>query len=132
MIPIDLETLATSAGYRVALDPTSEIDTARSERAWYIRIPGARGFVSVHSSTHLAVHCNHRRLFDQLLAVPTTRIAQRGDDEIRVIFAPGYLAEICEIIKARRRRMNTVGLAIGEDRNPPLIRTPDIIHGNWI
>jgi hypothetical protein len=107
MIPIDLETLATSAGYRVALDPSSEIDTARSERPWLIRIPARYGFISVHGTELLACYCSARRLFTSLMAIPSVRVLQRGDDEIRVIFEPGHLGDVCEIIRARKRRVAT-------------------------
>jgi hypothetical protein len=107
MQPIDLRHLADERGYRVTLDPSSKIDRSYSERPWLVRIPGKHGFVSPHSETHLDVWCDARRLFDTLLRIPGTRIAQKGDAEIRVIFGPNRLDEVCEVIRARKKRTLT-------------------------
>jgi hypothetical protein len=102
--PIDLRELATTAGYRTSLDPTAEIDTTQAERAWQTRVPAKYGFITPWSATDLAGYCNASRLFSQLLAVPTARPVQRGDSELRIVFAPEHLEIVASILKAQRRR----------------------------
>jgi hypothetical protein len=103
-IPLDLQALASSAGYRTTLDPTAEIESDRSERCWLVRIPCRYGFISPWSATDLAVHCKARRLFSGLLEIPTARVVQRGDKELRVVFDPQHLDAVAKLLKAQRKR----------------------------
>jgi hypothetical protein len=103
MTPIDLAALAAGK-YRISVDPSAEIDRDHESRAWFLRIPGSRGFISPHGPGHLAVYTDCRRLFDRLKAIPTARVAQEGDQELRVVIAPNFLDQAAELIKARRKR----------------------------
>jgi hypothetical protein len=103
---LDLKTLAGDR-YRITLDPSAEGEP-RSERCWYYRIPGQStggrtSFISVHGPGMLAAWSNRRQIVRRLESLPGVCIHQRGDDEIRILFAVDRLEEVATIIRARRR-----------------------------
>lgn len=101
--PIDLRSLATSAGFRITLDPTADIEPDRSERRWLVRIPCKYGHVAIHSSTELAAYCDASRLITPLLKIPGVRVVQRGDGECRVVFSPDVLERVATLLRASKR-----------------------------
>jgi hypothetical protein len=90
--------------FRVALDPSAERDDTRAERPWYQRAPGRYGFIGVHGPDTLMAYCHAPRLFPKLVAIPDSRVRQRGDHEIAVAFAPEHLERVADILHACRRR----------------------------
>lgn len=99
--PIDLKALAGDR-YRLALDPSADAEP-RSERAWFVRIPCKRGFISPHGPGLLAGY-GSGRVVARLLAIPGARVHQRGDQEVRVLFGPESLDAVADVLGARRRR----------------------------
>ncbi len=100
---IDLKRLASDR-YRTELDESASMEPSRVERLWLARIPGRYGFVSVHSATELAAFTDRRLMVGRLIAVEGVRVHQRGDSEVRVVFAPDRLDAIAELLQARRKR----------------------------
>ena len=56
----------------------------------------------------LAVYTDRPRLFPRLWAIPGARRWQTGDREIRAVFPPGALPAVAEVIRARRRRAQSL------------------------
>ena len=100
---IDLKSLASDR-YRITLDESSKDDTSHENRPWYYRIPCKYGFISVYGADMLAAYARGRIMPGKLAAMDGTRIHQRGDDEIRVLFSPDRLDAIADLLGARRRR----------------------------
>jgi hypothetical protein len=104
--PVDLKTLAGDR-YRIVLDPSAGDDPSHAGRPWFYRVACKYGFIGVHGGSTLAVHCDRRRLFAALLAIPGGRVWQRGDREITVLVDAEHLDAAAGILKARRRRRLT-------------------------
>ncbi len=63
------------------------------------------GEVRVHQSAQRDRACRvlfGARLFTSLMAIPSARVLQRGDSELRVAFAPGNLELVATLLRARR------------------------------
>jgi hypothetical protein len=107
MLPLDLKVIAADR-YRLDLDESASLpstDPTAETKAWCRRIPCRYGFIGVHSDRELLAYCNARRLFKALLAIPTTRERQRGDNELTVSFDPGRLDKAANLLRARTRRV---------------------------
>jgi hypothetical protein len=101
---LDLKALAEAHGFRVSLDESAEIDTGHAEKVWLWRIPAHHGFISVHGPDTLAAWSGNPRVVPRLIALPFVRIKQWGDRECRVLFDPGHLSEVAELLGAKKRR----------------------------
>ncbi len=73
-------------------------------------IPGRLGQIEYHDRQDLAVFTDRPRLHPKLFAIPGVRRHQTGEGEIRCLFPPERLAQVAEVIRARRRRTPTPGL----------------------
>ena len=67
-------------------------------------IPGRYGQIEWTGGPALAVFSDRPRLFQKLWALPGVTRHQTGDDEMRAVFPPAALAQVAQIIKARRKR----------------------------
>jgi hypothetical protein len=108
---LDLKAFAGDR-YRITLDPSAEDDTDHESKLWCYRIPGRTlgehsSFVSVHAADTLAAWSDRPSIVRKLASLDGCRVHQRGDHEIRVLFPPGRLDEVCAIIEAKRRRRMT-------------------------
>ena len=74
-------------------------------------IPGRYGRIEWTGGPELAVYSDRPRLFARLWAIPGVRQHQTGDDEMRALLPPEALAQVAQVIKARRRRSLTPGRA---------------------
>jgi hypothetical protein len=68
------------------------------------RIPCKYGFISIHGLDTLAGFANTSIMAGKLVAVPGVKVHQRGDREVRVLFAPNMLDAIARLLRARRKR----------------------------
>ena len=104
---IDLSAIATDHGYKLTLDESAKIDPARSSRPWYWRIPCRYGFISVHGQDMLAAWSKSPKMIPRLISVPGVKVHQRGKGEVRVVFPVDRLADVAELLQARKRRRAT-------------------------
>jgi hypothetical protein len=100
--PLDLKAIAADR-YRITLDESAKVDTSRDSKVWCTQIPAKHGHVGTYSERELSAFCSGRRLFARLLAIPTVRVVQEGDSEIRVAFSPQHLDQVATLLRARRR-----------------------------
>jgi hypothetical protein len=89
--------------YRVALDESADVDTARADRPWFYRIACRRGHVYLHGPETLGAYTDRKRIAKRLVALPGVRVHQRGDTEATVVFAPEALGPVLELLQVRRR-----------------------------
>lgn len=100
--PLDLKAIAADR-YRLTLDESATVDTSRDSKLWCAQIPCKYGHVGSYSERELSAYCSGRRLFARILAIPSVRVLQQGDLEIRVAFDPQHLDQVAALLRARRR-----------------------------
>jgi hypothetical protein len=106
---LDLKSLAAGR-WRLTLDESAAIPgQTEADRAWLWQVPAKYGHVYIHGRERLGVYCRSVRLLPRLLAVPGLALHQRGDREFSATFPPDALAEVADIIQARRRRQVSEG-----------------------
>jgi hypothetical protein len=89
--------------YKITLDESVLMDKVRENRVFYYRIPCKYGFINVHNDTQLAAYTNSGRIAIKLMTLENI-IKQRGDKEVRVLFTIDRLREVCNLLKARKKR----------------------------
>jgi hypothetical protein len=67
-------------------------------------IPGKLGSIEWYDGVALAVYSDRPRMFGRILGIPGVRPWQRGDQELRALFAIDFLPAVAAVIQARRRR----------------------------
>jgi hypothetical protein len=67
-------------------------------------IPGRAGHIEVHDAISLAVYTDRPRLFAKVWSIPAVRRHQTGDTEMRAVFPPEALAQVAQVIGAKRKR----------------------------
>jgi hypothetical protein len=107
MVPLDLRELATAAGYRITLDESATVDRSQESKDWCVQIPCKHGHIGTHSDRELSAYCRSRRMISRIISVPTARVVQEGDQEIRIAFHPEHLDAVADLLKARRKRVLT-------------------------
>jgi hypothetical protein len=92
--------------YRITLDESASIDgQTHEERLWLYQIPCKFGHIFVQGENTLGAYCNRIKVIPRLIALPGVRVKQRGDREVNVAFDPAQLAEVAQLLKARKRRV---------------------------
>jgi hypothetical protein len=104
--PLDLKAIAADR-FRIAYDESAKVDRSQESKNWCIQIPCKHGHVGVHSDRELSAFCRSTRLFGRLTSIPTARVIQEGDKEIRIAFHPEHLDDVAELLKGRRKRVVT-------------------------
>jgi hypothetical protein len=90
--------------YRITLDESASIDgQTQEERLWLYQIPCKFGHIFVQGENTLGAYCNRIKVIPRLIALPGVRVKQRGDREVNVAFDPAQLAEVAQILRARKR-----------------------------
>ena len=102
MVPIDLQKLAATAGYRVAFDPSIKVDAVRAERPWQVKNPGEVRFYQSAQRDRACRVLFVARLFTSLMAIPSRRVLQRGDPNCALHSPPGNLELVATLLRARR------------------------------
>ena len=92
-----LRTLAAASRLRVRPD----------DEGWPI-IPGRLGQIEYHDGRNLAVFTDRPRLHAKLWAIPGVRRHQTGDREMRALFPHEALEQVAGVIRARRRRIQSL------------------------
>jgi hypothetical protein len=101
---LNLAKLAADSGFKIALDESANVDASRDARSWYYQIPCRYGHVGVWGKTLLSAYATGRIMIGKLASLPGVNVVQRGDDEIQVTFHPDRLADVANLLHARRRR----------------------------
>lgn len=92
--------------YRIALDESAEIDgQTREERLWLYQIPCKHGHIYVHGKDRLGVYCSKPNVIPVVLAIPGVVLHQRGDREASATFDPAILAQVAQVMRAKKRRV---------------------------
>jgi hypothetical protein len=102
-MPIDLKA-RFGARYRMTLDESARTPgSTREDKLWGRRIPCKYGHIGVWGSDTLSAHTGRRMVVGRLAALPFVKVAQRGDREITVTFAPEHIVPVAELLRARMR-----------------------------
>jgi hypothetical protein len=102
-MPIDLKARFGDR-YRLDMDEAAKAPgSTREDRLWGRRIRCKFGHIGVWAEETLSAHTDRPNVAWRLAALPFVKVAQRGDREITVTFAPDHLHAVAEVMRARVR-----------------------------
>lgn len=98
---IDLKEFAEPKGYKLSLDESWYSGCGEpKKRYWQIKCK--YGVIYPTGENTLGAYTDHVRVIPRLLALGS--LAQRGDDDASILFDPARLAEVGELLHAKRKR----------------------------
>src|SRR5262249_44677372 len=105
---IDLKA-AYGRRYRVSWDESASIpDQSAEDRAWLQIVEAKYGHIFIHSERELGVYVRTKgdptNRLGRLLAIPGSRLRQRGDHPATVVIPDEQFEQAAAIIHARKRR----------------------------
>jgi hypothetical protein len=97
------------ARYRVTLDQSADIPgQSQEDRLWLQQIQGKYGHCYIHGQRELGAYVRTKAdrtdRLGRLLALPGSRLHQRGDFESSVVFDPANIDAVAGILKLHLRR----------------------------
>lgn len=98
---IDLKELAEPKGYKLSLDESWYPGCGETKKRYW-QIKCKYGVIYPTGENTLGAYTDHVRVIPRLLALGS--LAQRGDDDASILFDPARLAEVGELLHAKRKR----------------------------
>jgi hypothetical protein len=99
--PIDITPIAEEHHFRLTTGDCPSHHCPEQAELWALQIPCKRGYIATHSDRELSAVCTEKKFRSRLLTVPTIRVVDDNEKQLRVAFDPSLARIVGAILKAK-------------------------------